>query len=358
MFAPIGSLIKEKRSPNLFKIYRMGVKCMHFPFSGLEANPIWIIVWGVVTGYVFSTIGAAGAVLTMVGQTLLFKLDAAMVKTFVAGGMDEAAASKAAAGSVKVHNLMAVILSPIIAVPRYMKERRVAIPLALCVGAGIVIGALIGPAIPMSLAAYKFWFGVMTFIIGCRLFYETTERYQQGKKKLAAVNKAFQEKMAEVKKTKNWDEFAAQGFAMNKFTIGEMKFTFWGQEFVVSPIVAALGGFFIAIIGSMFGLGGGFMLVPFLSSVFVLPMFIVSSTSITVVLINSLVGAAGYLARGAIIDWLYMGFFLAGVFGGSLLGPISQKYYKEKYLRLFLAIILFLLGLRYMGVFKMIGINL
>ncbi len=331
---------------------------MHFPFSGLEANPIWIILWGIVTGYVFSTIGAAGAVLTMVGQTVLFKLDAAMVKTFMAGGMGEEAASKAAAGSVKVHNLMAVILAPIIAVPRYMKERRVALPLALCVGAGIVFGALIGPAIPMSLSAYKFWFGVVTFVIGLRLFYETTDRYMQGKKKLQAVNKAFAEKMEEMKTTKNWDEFAAQGFAMNKFTIGEMRFTFWGQEFIVSPIVAALGGFFIAIIGSMFGLGGGFMLVPFLSSVFVLPMFICSSTSITVVLINSLVGAAGYLARGAIIDWLYIGIFLVGVFVGSLVGPPSQKYYKEKYLRAFLAIVLLLLGLRFMGIFKMMGIDI
>jgi len=329
---------------------------MESPISGVAANPILIIIWGIFTGYVFSTVGAAGAILTFIGQVVVFKLDKAYIKTFMDQGMTEKEATTIAKNSTKVHNLMAVILSPIIAVPRYLKDRRVAIPLALCIACGVVFGALIGPSIPMTLKQYKFWFGVITFIIGLRLAYETTGKYREGKAKLKAISKKFEEKVAELRKSGNWDELAQEGFAMQKFSLSELSFTFWGETFTINPVLAAVGGFIIAIIASMFGLGGGFMLVPYLSSVFVLPMFVVSGTSVTIVLINSLVAIARYLQKGAVIDWWYIGFFLVGVFIGSLIGPWSQKFYKEKYLRIFLAVILLFYGLRFMGVWKALGI--
>lgn len=331
---------------------------MFFPTSGIETNPIWIVFWGIITGYVFSTVGAAGAVLTLIGQVTLFKLDKIMPKHLMAQGLSESAAKATAKNTIKVHNLMAVILSPLIAVPRYLKEKRVAIPLALCVAAGVVLGALIGPQIPMTLAQYKFWFGVITFIIGLRLAYETTDIYRRKRQKLNEVSKAFETKVKEMKKSGNWEDLTKEGFKVTNFNISELKFTFWGQEFSINPIVAAVGGFFIAIIASMFGLGGGFMLVPYLSSIFVLPMFMVSGTSILIVLINSLVAIGSYLAKGATPDLMYMGFFLAGVAGGSYLGPVLSKYYKEKYLRWLLAAVLLFYGLRFMGVWQALGLGI
>ena len=144
----------------------------------LAGNPILILLWGIIVGYVFSTVGAAGAILTFIGQVVVFKFDKAMIKHLIGTGMEEAKAKAAASSTLKVHNLMAVILSPLIAVPRYLKDRRVAIPLALCIAVGVVAGAIIGPMIPMTLDQYKFWFGVITFLIGVRLFYETTETYR------------------------------------------------------------------------------------------------------------------------------------------------------------------------------------
>lgn len=331
---------------------------MDFAVTGIHANPIWIIVWGIITGYVFSTVGAAGAVLTLIGQVTLFKIDKIMPKHLMAQGMGEAAAKATAKNTIKVHNLMAVILSPVIAVPKYFKEKRVAIPLALCVAAGVVFGALIGPQIPMTLSQYKFWFGVITFIIGLRLAYETTGVYRQKRKKLNEVSKAFESRVKEMKKSGNWEDLAKEGFKVNNFSVSQLRFTFWGQEFTINPVVAAIGGFFISIIASMFGLGGGFMLVPYLASVFVLPMFMVSGTSILIVLVNSLVAIGSYLAKGATPDFLYIGLFLAGVAGGSYLGPVFSKFYKEKYLRWLLAAVLLFYGLRFMGVWKMLGLGI
>nr|WP_238480839.1 sulfite exporter TauE/SafE family protein [Desulforadius tongensis] len=312
--------------------------------------------WGIIVGYVFSTVGAAGAVLTFIGQTVLFKFDKAMIKHLITTGMAESEAKAAAKNTLKVHNLMAVIFSPLIAVPRYFKEKRVAIPLALCVAVGVVAGAVIGPMIPMSMKAYKFWFGVVTFLIGIRLFYETTDYARNKKQKLKNISKKFEEKVKELKKSGNWDELAAEGFKVNNFSISGLKFTFWGEEFSINPMAAALGGFFIAIIASMFGLGGGFLLVPYLSSIFVLPMFVVSGTSITIVLVNSVIAIISYLAKGAQPDLMFMGVMLVGIAIGSFVGPVTQKYYKEKYLRMFLAAILFFYGLRFMGVWAALGI--
>ncbi len=330
---------------------------MHFPFSGLEYSPIIIVLWGIVVGYIFSTVGAAGAILAMIGQTTIFKIDQALLKTFMGQGMEEAAASTAAAGTVKVHQLMCVMLAPLIAVPKYLKERRIAIPLGIAVGVGAIVGALIGPAIPMTLEQFKFWFGVVVFIIGLRLVYETTPRFYAGRQKLAAINKAFEDKVKELRESGKWEELAASGYDLKKFTLNEMRFTFWGEEFVISPILAALGGCLIAIIASMFGLGGGFLFVPYLSSIFMLPMFIVSSTSITIVFITSLTGAFGYIARGAIVDWLFIGILLVGVAIGSYLGPLTQKYYKEKYLRWLIAAILIFYGARFAGIWAALGWN-
>ncbi|SFQ99280.1 sulfite exporter TauE/SafE family protein [Desulfoscipio geothermicus] len=322
----------------------------------IAGNPIMILLWGIIVGYVFSTVGAAGAILTFIGQTIVFKFDKAMIKNLMGAGVAEAEAKAAAKNTLKVHNLMAVIFSPIIAVPRYFKEKRVAIPLAMCVAAGVVLGAIIGPMIPMTLKQYKFWFGVITFFIGIRLYYETTETYRKGKQKLQNISKKFEAKVKELKQSGNWNELAAEGFKVNRFNVSSLKFTFWGEEFSINPIMAAVGGFFIAIIASMFGLGGGFMLVPYLSSVFVLPMFVVSGTSITIVLVNSVVAIISYLQKGAQPDLLFMGIMLVGIAIGSFVGPATQKYYKEKYLRLFLAAILLFYGLRYMGVWAALGI--
>ncbi|RLF57645.1 MAG: hypothetical protein DRN25_06210, partial [Thermoplasmata archaeon] len=98
---------------------------------GASFNPIGVIIWGIITGYVFSTVGAAGAILTFIGQVVVFKIDQAYIKFFkenpdkipsqiASKGLPlEKAAKTVTKNTLKTHNLMAVILSPAIAVPRY-----------------------------------------------------------------------------------------------------------------------------------------------------------------------------------------------------------------------------------------------
>ena len=57
-----------------------------------------------------------------------------------------------------------------------------------------------------------------------------------------------------------------------------------------------------------------------------------------------------YLHLGVTVDWPLLGIELAGIAFGSVLGPKASNYYKEYWLKAFLAIILLLIGLRYMGI--------
>ena len=53
---------------------------------------------------------------------------------------------------------------------------------------------------------------------------------------------------------------------------------FGGETFEFNPWMAIAGGFCISLVGSLFGVGGGFLVTPFLASALLLPMFIVVGT--------------------------------------------------------------------------------
>lgn len=306
---------------------------INFETAGVEANVLLIILCGVIVGYIFSTVGAAGGILTMISQVIIFGVTNVNV--------------------IKPTNLCAIIFSSIISVPLYFRERRIAIPLAINIAVGAVAGALIGVWLSVNyleFKLYKFWFGVITCMVGVLVLYETTNRYKHSKEKFKAAPEKFEAKVKELKKSGNLHVLREHGFKMMHFSIKKMKFTFWYEEFSINTIKAIVGGFFIALIASMFGLGGGFMLVPYLSSVFALPMFIVTGTVIVIVFIISLVGISGYLMLGSYPDVAFTTIFLGGIVIGSYIGPKTQKYYREKYLRLLLAVVLLFCGLVFIGV--------
>ena len=112
---------------------------------------------------------------------------------------------------------------------------------------------------------------------------------------------------------------------------------------------AVLAGFLIAFVSAALGVGGGFLLVPYLASWLQLPMFLVAGTSALSVLVASLVSVGNYLYLGVRIDWLLAMVELGGVVVGSLAGPWVSGYMREQWLRLILAVVLFYTGISYAG---------
>ena len=97
---------------------------MYFIVSDIIV-PLWLLLaWGVLVGFVFSTVGAAGGILASVGMISVFGItDPNMVKPMAQA---------------------LTLVTPLIAVPIYMRQCRLVYSLALLLGAGGILGALIG----------------------------------------------------------------------------------------------------------------------------------------------------------------------------------------------------------------------
>jgi hypothetical protein len=186
------------------------------------------------------------------------------------------------------------------------------------------------------------------FVIGAFLFYETTPKGQAKKKEASAAAKAFEE--ANIKKCSTLKPEDC-GVRVKEWGLGKISFSFYGVEFSFKPIVPVIGGFFIAGIASFLGIGGGFLFVPFLTSIAGLPMFLVAGTSALTVFIGMIVSIFTYMVvKGIPVDWMLIGAELVGIFIGSMIGPRTSKYIPDIWLKRLFVVLAVYVGIRYSSI--------
>ncbi len=142
-------------------------------------------------------------------------------------------------------------------------------------------------------------------------------------------------------------EAGASDLKTKRLSISKIELEFLGKEYSFSPFAPVLAGFFVAIVSSALGVGGGFLLVPFMVSVMGLPMFLVPGTSALSILITMLVSAGNYLKLGTRIDLQLLGIEIVGIVLGSFIGPHLSKVLRERKLRLILGLLLLYIGIGY-----------
>lgn len=304
---------------------------MEFHVAGVTVSPIALILWSIFVGYVFSTIGAAGGILAGVGHISIF-------------GMKKA-------NMVKPMNQMLTLVSPVIAAPLYFRERRLVVPAAIALGVGGIIGALLGSWLSHTylpdMKSYKPFFGAVTLFIAGRMWYEMLPSVKEKQKAIKKANKAFEDKVKELKAAGKLNELKEIGVQFQQMGLGSNVFTFGGETFRYNAISPFLAGLIVAIISAALGVGGGFLLVPYLTSILGFPMFVVAGTSVLSILVSSATSIANYIKMGSNLDWAMLSFELAGVIIGSYLGPVFSKYVKAEYLKGFLAVVLTYIGIGY-----------
>jgi len=194
----------------------------------------------------------------------------------------------------------------------------------------------------IKFSQYQGWFGLCVFVIGGFMIYEMTPKGQAGKKSAAAAAKAFEETV------KQKGDITQQGVKTMKWSLVKTEISFFGQQFTFSPLWAFVGGFFISAIASFIGVGGGFLYVPFLTSVVGLPMFVVAGTSALSVLIGMIFGIFNFMVlKGVMVYWPMIGAELVGIFIGSMIGPRTGKYIPNKVLKGIFIVLALYIGLRY-----------
>ncbi|MFZ0483791.1 MAG: sulfite exporter TauE/SafE family protein, partial [Desulfobacterales bacterium] len=303
--------------------------------GGRYMNPIWIIIGAILVGTYFSMIGAAGGMLMAAFQVMV-------VQTAGPVGIN-------AANVLRPSNMALTLFSPLGSFYRYaVKERRVAWPVGISFGVGIFIGSIwLGKYatkfLPMQ--TYKEWLAVLVVLMGIRTLYELTPKVMEKRKNIKAMVKKFNEAVAKAK---------AEGTAVEmgkiepvKTGLTDYRFKFWGEEFTINPLLFGLLGLGIGVVSRSFGIGGGFLLVPAMTTLGALPMYVAVPISLIGTCFSSIGSFVGYLLNDYYPDMVLMISIIIGGFVGGMLGSRAQKLFSEKTLKIVLAITLFFLFFRF-----------
>jgi uncharacterized protein len=319
-------------------------------FMGIPGAPhsFWLfyILWGIWVGWIFSSVGAFGGIMAGVGHITMFGL-ADYGKTFK---QTSPTLNKLLTDSIRVSNQYLVGLSAFISSLTYYRMGRLVLPLGLCLAFGGILGAYLIPVLTagkINLSMYIGYFGLVVFAVAFVLFYETTSAGQAKKKAAKAAAKAFED--INIRKCAV-DESGAKacGVQVTSWGMTKITFTFYGVEFSFNPIYPVLGGFVIAAISAFIGVGGGFLYVPFLTSVAGLPMFIVAGTSALAVLVSMITSIFTFMfIKSVPVDFVMIGTELIGIAIGSYLGPVTSKYIPEVWLKRIFVVLAVYVGIKY-----------
>ncbi|HED17751.1 MAG TPA: sulfite exporter TauE/SafE family protein [Gammaproteobacteria bacterium] len=301
---------------------------MTFEIANIIA-PVWLpLVWGLFVGFVFSTVGAAGGILASFGLISVLGLQNANL--------------------VKPMAQTLTLVTPLIAVPIYFRQRRLVISLALILGAGGVFGAIIGSSLSVShlsdMQLFKPVFGILVLVIVVQIAWQLVGRKQVTEQHTLRASLNFEHLV---------DQGGAPcsiGVKQQSWSFDRINFIFAGENFSYNPWLPFFTGMGIAIISSAFGVGGGFLLVPYMSIIMRLPMFIIAGTSALAIAIHSISSIANYMRLGVELDYSLLALLLSGTAIGAFVGPLLSKFLRESWLRAILCIVLLFIGLWYLGI--------
>jgi uncharacterized membrane protein YfcA len=376
------SLKDDRFAEKTKKVIKPGQPIGLFGVPGAPSpNLILGLLWGVWVGWIFSTVGAFGGIMAGVGHITIFGIGN-YAKSFGKGSP----VNTLLTDSIRVSNQWLGGMTGLISSINYYRMRRLVVPLAVSIAIGGIGGSWLVPALTagkISLRAYIGYFGIIVFAVGAFLVYEITPRGSAKRKEAKAAAEAYQKAVREktdtlgqgvktlegswvfmwiavscvvasalwvnLVKAHMWVAYilVVAGWVLT-FFVGKIRFTFYGQEWEFRAWLPMVGGIFIAAIASFLGVGGGFLYVPFLTSVTGLPMYLVAGTSALCVLIGMIVSIFTYMvAKGVFVAWAFIAAELIGVFVGSVVGPYTSRYIPDKYLKLVFIVFAFYVGLRY-----------
>ncbi len=310
-----------------------------------QINLFIAFIWAIVVGWIFSTVGAFGGIAAGIGHISIYGLGAYADKF----EGKSAAINTAVTDSIRVSNQFMVGFSALVSTLNYWKLGRLVIPVGIALAIGSILGSYLVPTLTagrISFEDYISLFGIFVLALGCWMFYQTTPRGQKSKKKAKEAAQAFEETMKR-KRSGEAIDTSELGVKMTSFNPKKISFTFYGVEFSFNPLFPILGGFVIAAIAAFLGVGGGFMLVPFITAVAGLPMYLAAGTSALAVLVGMITAILSYLAAGVLVHWSLIGTQLVGIFIGSMIGPRTSQYIPEKVLTRIFIVLAFYVGINY-----------
>lgn len=276
---------------------------------------VLVLGWGALVGVVFSTIGAAGGILTSFGLITLF-------------GMFDP-------NSVKPMTQLVVLAAALIFVPGYLRRGAIVPSLGFILGVGGVVGAWFGSTVSTlylsDMATFRPLFGVLTLAIAVQIAWRLY-RHRKTNPSGGAM-----------------PAYPYTGAVTDKVLRVDCMCFYYGDEHYKVPILSPLlAGVVIAFTASIFGVGGGFLLVPYMASILGMPMYIIPATTAIAIFMSLVVSVGNFIKMGAVIDWSLLLPLIIGAVAGALVGPMINKRVPNVWLQGAMGLIVAMIGMKYL----------
>ena len=315
---------------------------MHFSVSGITVFPFIPFLVAFFVSLLTSTAGVSGAFLLLPFQVSVLGFTSP---------------------SVSPTNLVYNIVAIPSGVYRYMREKRMAWPLAWVIIIGTLPGIFIGAVLRIRYLPdpknFKFFAGCVLLYIGLRLVYAMIRKSDLNTQKTDAVEKKFY--AAKNKKTTAPENDATPVSSVRtiKFSLTRYSYSFYGEVFAFNTITLFLLAFAVGIVGGTYGIGGGAIIAPFLVTFFNLPVYTIAGAALLATFVTSIAGVVFYTGvapffayTGLAIapDWTLGALFGLGGSLGIYCGARLQKYLPAKSIKIILTLAIMLIAIRYMSV--------
>ncbi|GAB6888841.1 sulfite exporter TauE/SafE family protein [Desulfothermus okinawensis JCM 13304] len=305
-------------------------------------------LWCIWVGWIFSTVGAFGGIMAGVGHLSILgigKWASSLKGTHVKIG-SYTDAGKFVVDNVRFSNNLVTLINSTSSTINWYTQKRLVWPAGIALGVGAIFGAQVaiwttGGALGVKL--YKGLFGICTLLVSLYMFYQLTPHAKQQKSAGKAAAQRFKKRVEELKSQGRLDEL--EGVENLKLTSKAAEFDFFNEHFEVKHYVPFGFGLLVGFIATLIGVGGGFLLVPFLTAIG-LPMFIAPGISALAVILNQISAVAGWFMKGQIFPVaVIVGWF--GILIGSYIGPRTQKYLPMGFMYGLFGVLAFYVGIRY-----------
>ncbi|WP_407269681.1 sulfite exporter TauE/SafE family protein [Radiobacillus sp. PE A8.2] len=260
-----------------------------------------LLLIGIIAGGYGTIVGAGGGFIFVPALLLILHMDPAI-----------------AAGS----GLVIVLINSLSGVVGYAKQKNIRYKTGLTIGISALPGSILGVWLLQVYSSQYFYVVFATILVALGIFLFSKNLPSSKKQKLARVAREKAEDLTD------------------STTEPAEKITEATQSKWLIPL-----GFFMGILSSYLGIGGGWLLVPILIYLFKVPTHNATATSIFSLCLYSSVGVISQLFYSS-IDWMTVVWGGIGVIAGSQLGVLLSRKIPGKVIMQMLSVVLVVIGFR------------
>jgi uncharacterized membrane protein YfcA len=301
---------------------------VHFPISGVEVSPLIPPLVAFAISTLVSPAGVSGAFLILPFQMSVLGFT-----------------SPAVSATNLLYNVIAIPGG----VSQYMREGRMAWPIAWTTLAGTLPGIFVGAIIRVrylpDARSAKFFVGLVLLWLGYRLL---SEFFSAGRTSSA------QKRAIEAKFTGRLPKEAV--VQTRSVSLRRVEYDFWGETFSFSPTALFALSLAVGVAGGIYGIGGGAIIAPFVVSVLHLPVYTVAGAALFGTFATSIAGVGFFEVLGLLHlssqapvrpDWPLGALFGIGGLAGTFVGARLQKHLPERWIRLLLGLLVMAIAASY-----------